>query len=91
VNSIVQGGSSGGTSPRRAPANKWPANTRRHRELSLAVVLERAHARLRVRTAAAAGNKQANLALVSYARRTCLVSAEVMRPLEAMFNQWRLK
>uniref|UniRef100_A0A383VLW8 Ig-like domain-containing protein n=1 Tax=Tetradesmus obliquus TaxID=3088 RepID=A0A383VLW8_TETOB len=47
VNSVVQGGSSGGTSPRKAPANKWPANNRRHRELSLAVVLERAHARLR--------------------------------------------
>ncbi|WIA30296.1 hypothetical protein OEZ86_000384 [Tetradesmus obliquus] len=47
VNSVVQGGSSGRTSPRKAPANKWPANNRRHRELSLAVVLERAHARLR--------------------------------------------
>lgn len=48
LHSVVQTATAAGSSPRKTAANKWPGGNRQHRDLSLAVVLERAHARLRV-------------------------------------------
>lgn len=48
VHSVTQSGASDGTSPRRAAANRRAATTKQRKELSLAVVLERARSRLQV-------------------------------------------